>query len=243
MFSEIGVLKMKFIVSFWSLLLILSFPVQSQTFNDAHADYRSQNYGSAFKKFKILAEQNDVRAQGLLGYMYLHGQGTSKNGREAVKWYKKSALGEFYFAHSEIGLLYHRGDFVPQSFAKAGFHYKRCADILGDNDKDGMCHQKTGFAFWNNWFGNTDNYTAQKYFKKAFQLGGDGAFEMSIIMSMEDNEAASLMWINICAAYRPSCKDARNESFAKVSQSEIRKAQKMSNVCIDSNFENCSWSF
>ena len=110
--------------------MTLSSPLGAQTFSDAHADYQAQNYGSAFKKFKVLAEQNDAQAQGLLAYMYLNGEGTAKNGREAVKWYKKSAAGDFYFAHINLGNLYASGDFVPQSLMKASFHYKKCADLL-----------------------------------------------------------------------------------------------------------------
>ena len=232
----------KIIVTITIILLTLSVPLGAQTFDDAYADYQAQNYGSAFKKLKVLAKQNNEMAQGLLGYMYLNGEGTIKNGREAVKWYKKSATADFYFAHSEIGRLYQSGDFVPQSLAKAGFHYKRCADIIGNNDKNGLCHQKTAFALQNDWLGDGRDFEAQKYHKKAFQLGGSGFYMMSLLMSMKGNKTESLMWWNICAAYKPDCKDAKNEAFAKATQSERSNAQKMSNDCVDSNFENCGWT-
>jgi TPR repeat protein len=233
----------KNIATIITLLLFLPAPFSAQTFNDAYSDFKAQNYGSAFKKLKVLAEKNDDRAQSLLGYMYLNGTGTTKNGREAVKWYKKSAAANNIFAHSEIGRLYHAGDFVPQSFSKAGFHYKKCADLSGNNDRDGLCHEKTGFAYLNKWYGNTSHDNAQKYYKKAYQLGGEAYYFMSLIMGMEGNKVQELMWMNICAAFNPDCKDVKEELFSKATQSQKRNAQQMSNECLDSNFENCAWTY
>ena len=69
----------KNIATIITLLLFLPAPFSAQTFNDAYSDFKAQNYGSAFKKLKVLAEKNDDRAQSLLGYMYLNGTGTTKN--------------------------------------------------------------------------------------------------------------------------------------------------------------------
>lgn len=192
----------------------------------------------------MLAEQNDAQAQGLLAYMYLNGEGTAKNGREAVKWYKKSAAGDFYFAHINLGNLYASGDFVPKSLMKASFHYKKCADLLGDADQGGLCHRKIGFALQNGWHGEPDHRNAKKYFQKSLQLGDDlSACFMSLMNAVEGNNSGELMWQNICASYKPDFKKIRDQSFAKASQSEQRRAQKMSSECVETNFENCGWTY
>ena len=234
---------MKHITIILAFLMTLSTPLRAENLEAAYADYTAQNYGSAFKKFQILADQNQLEAQALLGLMYLNGLGTAKNGREAVKWFKKSVARDYWFAHLSLGTLYHHGNFVPQSRAKAGFHYKRCADILGVNDKNGVCHEKTAFALQMAWFGNKQDAEAQKYYQKAFQLGGGGFELMAVLTGMAGDKTKNLMWWNICAAYFPSCKSGKEDAFAKALQLDIVRAQKMSNECVDSNFENCGWTY
>lgn len=229
--------KLVFIV-----LVTLTFKtVEAQSFQDAYTDFQKQNYGSASKKLNLLAQKDDPRAQALLGYMFLNGLGVAENGREAVKWYKKSADKGIAFAHSELGRMYWGGNSVPQDFSKAAHHFKSCAEISGTTDENGLCHSRTGFALMNGWFGKKDDEEAKRYFRTAFQLGNNDFMWMVLLSDMEGKETTSLMWANICAAFNKDCDGMKKNKIGKASDSQFRKAQKMSSECVESNFVKCDW--
>jgi TPR repeat protein len=48
-------------------------------------------YATAFKEFKMAAENGDVRAQYSLAVMYNDGIGVKKNPAEAMIWFRKAA--------------------------------------------------------------------------------------------------------------------------------------------------------
>ncbi len=46
--------------------------------------------------YRIQAEQGDVDAQFILGFMCANGKGVAQNNMKAVKWFKKAAEQGFY---------------------------------------------------------------------------------------------------------------------------------------------------
>ena len=70
----------------------------------ANGDRIERNPNKAFLLFQSLANENDPRAQYLLGASYTSGMGTKQNDQIAIKWFKKSALngydkGQYWYAH------------------------------------------------------------------------------------------------------------------------------------------------
>ena len=53
--------------------------------------YNQQDYATALREWKPLAEQGPARAQHNLGVMYNEGKGVPQNDKTAVKWYRLSA--------------------------------------------------------------------------------------------------------------------------------------------------------
>lgn len=53
--------------------------------------YKNEDYETAFKHYKALAEQGDPEAGMMLGVMYQGGMGTEKDNAAAHAWYKKSS--------------------------------------------------------------------------------------------------------------------------------------------------------
>ena len=68
------------------------------------------NYAEAFKYLKMSAEHGDSRSQLLLGDMYHHGLGITKNDSEALKWYSKSAEQENIIARDNLIAFYLEGN-------------------------------------------------------------------------------------------------------------------------------------
>ncbi|MDD6000819.1 MAG: tetratricopeptide repeat protein [Bacteroidales bacterium] len=71
--------------------------IKDQNYMDGLGAYYSQDYQTAFKKWMICANQNNVTAQRLIGYCYFKGLGVEQSIKNAKVWYKKAAdAGDIY---------------------------------------------------------------------------------------------------------------------------------------------------
>ena len=80
---------------------------------------------------------NDFPACGLLGTMYLFGQGVSRNGREAEYWLNKAANGDSVQAQSLLGIMYATGQGVAVDRGKAQMWLTKAA-AAGDVEATAM---------------------------------------------------------------------------------------------------------
>jgi len=74
------------------------------------ADTGDYIWNQQFEKKNIKAAAGDLKAQYDVGNMYLKGQGTTHNAKEAFKWFKKAADQNYSRAQYKLGYLYHRGE-------------------------------------------------------------------------------------------------------------------------------------
>ena len=58
---------------------------------DGMAAYNRGDYVPAIRVFRALAEQDNAKAQGVLGVMYRRGQGVSRNPVRAFLWFSRAA--------------------------------------------------------------------------------------------------------------------------------------------------------
>ena len=58
---------------------------------DGMAAYNRGDYVPAIQVFRAMAEQGNVKAQGLLGVMYRRGQGVTRNSARAFLWFSRAA--------------------------------------------------------------------------------------------------------------------------------------------------------
>ncbi len=98
------------------------------SFDDASSAYRNGDYATAYKAFKVLAEQGEPRAQFLLGFMCAEGEGVSQNYVQAAKWYRKAAEQGFAEAQYLLGDMYNKGQGVPKDSAEAVDWFRRAAE-------------------------------------------------------------------------------------------------------------------
>ncbi len=98
--------------------------------------YKSKDYKTAFKNFKIAAQMNNAYAMRRLADMYYVGRGTTKNTTLAITWYKKSAARNDARAQTNLGILYETGNGVEQNLSVAAVWYEMASfsDPIAQNN-------------------------------------------------------------------------------------------------------------
>jgi Sel1 repeat len=94
---------------------------------DADAAYGKNDYATAFRLFRLLADQGDATAQTRLGQMYEAGQSVPEDYAEAVAWYRRAANQGFKIAQWLLGTMYQTGYGVPQDYVQALMWYNLSA--------------------------------------------------------------------------------------------------------------------
>jgi TPR repeat protein len=94
--------------------LSLAAPVAAGPFEDAVTAVRQNDYDTAVRLFRPLAEHGDTRAEILLGFWYGKGQGVPQDFAESVKWWRLAADQGHARAQFALGLMYAEGHGVPQ---------------------------------------------------------------------------------------------------------------------------------
>jgi len=79
----------------------------------------NQDYATALRELRPLAEQGNAEAQSNLGVMYDKGKGVTQDYREAVKWFHKAAEQGYADAQLILGAMYFEGNGVAQNFIHA----------------------------------------------------------------------------------------------------------------------------
>ncbi len=95
---------------------------------DAITAISKQDYTTALKLLRPLADQGDADAQSNLGHMYAHGQGVTNDDAEAVKWYRKAADQGNAEAQNNLGVMYQEGRGVAKSDTEALKWYREAAE-------------------------------------------------------------------------------------------------------------------
>ena len=94
---------------------------------DAEAAYGKNDYATAFRLFRLLADQGDATAQTRLGQMYENGESVPEDYAEAVTWYRRAANQGSKTAQWLLGTMYQFGYGVPQDYVQAHMWYNLSA--------------------------------------------------------------------------------------------------------------------
>ena len=94
-------------------------PAMAGPMEDAAAAWERQDYATAEKLLRPLAEQGRAAAQHLLARMYENGQGVPRSNVEAAKWYGLAAARGHAGAQLYLANLYFVGDGVPRDYVQA----------------------------------------------------------------------------------------------------------------------------
>ena len=88
-------------------------------FNEGLNAYNLGDYKTAFREFKIIADQGSAEAQYTLGIMHSNGQGTIQDKKKAISWFTKSAKQGYAPGQRSLGALYANGQGTMQDYVQA----------------------------------------------------------------------------------------------------------------------------
>ncbi len=117
---------MKGIVIAVLVTLALAAPLRAG-WDEGVAALERQDYQTALKEFRSLAEQGDPDGQVGLAVMYAGGLGVVQDHVQAAHWYRLAAEQGVATAQFELGYLYYRGSGVEQDYAQAAVWIERAA--------------------------------------------------------------------------------------------------------------------
>jgi TPR repeat protein len=83
------------------------------------AAYKREDYATALRLLRPLANEGNPVAQSQLGAMYAEGLGLPQDYSEAIKWYRKAADQGDASAQFNLGLSYQHGKGVAQDYVQA----------------------------------------------------------------------------------------------------------------------------
>ena len=96
-------------------------------FEDARTAYLTGDFATAYKTFRVLADQGSAVAQTNLGTMYGSGQGVAQSFAEALKWFHKAADQGDAAAQYNLGVMYRDGKGVAKDFVRAYMWFELAA--------------------------------------------------------------------------------------------------------------------
>lgn len=126
---------MKFIAAILALYVALASGSAVADFAKAGAAIYKGDYATAYKEFKPLAEQGNIRAQYNVALMYDNGLGVTVDYYEAEKWYRRAAEQGLADAQHNLGVIYAGGKEIPQDLVKAYFWFDLAATSGMDTAK------------------------------------------------------------------------------------------------------------
>ena len=110
------------------LNLLVGNPAFSADFQKGMDAFDKEDYATALREWKPLAEQGYALAQNNLGVMYEKGQGVSQNYKTAVKWYTLAAEQGNPAAQFNLGQNHDKGEGVSQNYKTAVKWYTLAAE-------------------------------------------------------------------------------------------------------------------
>jgi len=100
-----------------------------------YKEYAEGNFKATFNKVLKLAKNGHIEGQVRLAYLYHFGQGVSKNVKEAIYWYKKSALQGHPLAAGNLAGFYKDGTILNadgnKDYDSAIYWYKKASLAQG----------------------------------------------------------------------------------------------------------------
>ena len=184
------------------LLLALAgaLPAAAQTFEDAAAAYKRDDYTTAFLGFRSLAEQGDADAQFILGLMYRIGEGVPEDDAEAARWIRRAAEQGDADAQFALGRMYRIGEGVLQDDAEAVRWYRRAAA-----QGNASAQFNLGFMYDNGKGVLQDDAEAVRWYRRAAAQGNASAqFNLALMYrhgeGVLQDDAEAVRWYRRAAA-------------------------------------------
>jgi hypothetical protein len=94
---------------------------------EGYAALSRQDYATAIKEYRPLAERGNAEAQYRIGRMYEFGKGYPQDKAQGIAWIRKAAAQNHADAQQELGVIYATGDGVKQDDVQAVAWFRKAA--------------------------------------------------------------------------------------------------------------------
>lgn len=231
-----GLLIAIFTVSF----TVSNGPVHAGALEDATAAIFRDEYATALRLLRPIAEKGDAAAQYELGLMFETGVGVPEDSKEAARWYLLAAPQGYASAQHNLAGMYANGQGVNQDFNEAVKWYRLAAQqgYLSAQLMLGTMYS-TGIG------GAKDFAEAAKWYRLAAAQGVAGA--QSTLGQMYFNGEGvrqdlvlGQMWSILAAAQgNDSAAHTRDIFSKKMTRLQLAKAKLLAIECELSKFKRC----
>ena len=113
-----------------SLLTVFTLPPLYANVDKGHQAAQKDDYKTAFKVWKKLAEKGDAERQATIAVLYHAGQGVKQNYQKAFYWYKKAAEQGHSAAQANLGVMYAKGTGTKQDYVQSYAWYSVAAKAV-----------------------------------------------------------------------------------------------------------------
>jgi len=196
-------------------------------FDEAVAAANDGKFTEAFETFSMLAEQDDVRAQQALAWMYYEGQGRKRDYEKAAYWYRKAADQGNVTAQINLAQMYAYGQGVTQDFVEAARWWKKLAE-QGDSKSQaalaGLYFQGKG--------GIAQNLAAAiSLWRSAAEQGNIEAQRNLGLMygkgqGVEQDDVQAYAWLNAAATQGDTvAEQSRDYAFQQLTGTRLKEAE------------------
>ena len=120
-------MSLRFTIPLVLLFVCLAVPAWADFQAGMDANNREE-YATALREWRPLAEQGDALAQYNLGVLYRKGRGVPQDDVQALQWYQKAAAQGQAKAQYNLGTLYFNGEGVPKDYQQALRWFRLAAD-------------------------------------------------------------------------------------------------------------------
>lgn len=128
-----------FIITASLLCYCLSFPLWAGYEKGLEA-LQNNDFETAYKEWKALAEKGDASLQSTIAVMYHTGVGVKQDYKKAFYWYKKAAEQGITAAQANLGVMYAKGTGTNRDLVQSYAWYSVAASALS--------LEKVGSALW-----------------------------------------------------------------------------------------------
>ena len=201
-------------------------------FEDGLAAYKRQDYATALRLWKPLAEQGDARAQTRLGSTYVLGEGVPQDYAEAMQWYRKAAEQGHAPAQNNLGVMYEKGLGVRRDYAEAMQWYRKAAE-----QGDARAQHNLG-VMYEKGLGVPQDYAEAVRLWKPLAEQGNADAQNNLGVMYENGQGVpqdyvlAHVWFNLSASRqtdpenRERTAKARDRVAAKMTPAQITEAQR-----------------
>jgi len=118
----------KWILFIATILTLCSSVARADDLADGIKAHHKSNYVQALELLRPIAEEGKAIAQGLLGRMYLRGEGVTQDYQEAAKWFRLAAEQGDAYSQYNLGSCYFHGMGVTQDYQEAAKWFRLAAE-------------------------------------------------------------------------------------------------------------------